>query len=177
MSIVGSMFFLANCQGSKNDPNPQNANNAGRVLNVSESANVIFSNWTTVPAWSGLTNSAGYVYYRYIINNITQLDANMINQGLVLAYVRFDPNGSVNQMPFKRAWDRTPGKLIYENWSYQANVGQITVIIDPEDNRYVAPVGAQVRYIMSAGVVPGGRKAAIDYSNYEEVKAAFNLPD
>jgi hypothetical protein len=174
--VVGAML-LANCKGSQSEVEPQNTTPNARSQNATESANVIYSNWITVPAWAALTNSANYIYYRYTVSGITQLDQNMLNQGTILMYARFDANSGVNQMPFKRAWNRTPTSLIYDNWSYEARPNQITVTIDPETNGYVAPVGAQVRYILTPGVMPAGRKGNIDYSNYEEVKEAFNLPD
>lgn len=174
--IVGAML-LANCKGPQSEVEPQNATPNARSQNAGESSNVIYSNWITVPAWAALTNSANYIYYRYTISNINALDQNMINQGLVLVYARFDANSGVNPLPFRRAWNRTPDKLIYDNWSYEARPNQITITIDPETNGYVAPVGAQIRYVLTPGVTPTGRKGAIDYSNYEEVKEAFNLPD
>ncbi len=185
-SIAILFVLLGGMLGCKSDNNAPTAGvidaSANRTTAPGQTANsssVIYSAWTTVPTWSGLTNSAGYVYYQYIFTGQTRIDAAALNQGAILVYVRFEGSTDVSAMPFRRAWDRTPSRLIYENWWYRAILGQLMVVIDPEANGYNPPTGAQVRYVIIPGDTPasGGRKAAIDYNDYEAVKQAFNIVD
>jgi hypothetical protein len=183
-SVALFALVLGGIMGCKsNNETPLNSTDpsTGRTTAPGQSANnsaVIYSTWATVPQWSALTNSAGYLYYQYVFSGQNRIDAAALNQGTILAYVRFEGSTEVHQVPFRRAWDRTPGRLYYENWYYRANVGQLLIGIDPELNGYAPPTTAQVRYIIIPGDSPStGRKAAIDYNNYEEVKKAFNILD
>lgn len=180
------LIVLSGVLGCKSDSNAPVADNAtpsaNRPAAPGQSANssaVIYSPWTSIPAWAGITNAAGYVYYQYLLTGQTRIDAAALNQGMIVAYIRFgSATGDINQIPFRRAFDRIPGRLFYENWNFRPGVGQMLIWIDPEINSYTPPTDAQVRYVIIPGDMPsGGRKAAIDYSNYDEVKKAFNIPD
>lgn len=153
------------------------ANRPAAPGNAASNAAVIYSSWANIPNWSALTNAANYIYYQYTFSGLTRLNQDILAQGTILAYVRFEGSTEVYPMPFKRAWDRVPGRLFYENWSVRINLNQLTAVIDPESNGYNPPANAQFRYVLIPGDTPGGRKAAVDYNNYEEVRKAFNIPE
>jgi hypothetical protein len=142
-------------------------------------AAVIYSPWITTASWGGRVNAVNYIIHRYQISNIAKLDQAMIDQGAILMYVRLGgTTGEVFPIPFQRIWSRTASVtgLAYEKWSYSATPNQLLITIDPEINGYNPPTDAQVRYVLIPGE-SGGRKAAIDYNDYEAVKAAYNLAD
>jgi hypothetical protein len=141
---------------------------------------VVYSPWITTTSWGGRTNSANYIISRYLISNIAKLDQAMIDQGAILMFVRLGgPTGEVLPIPFQRIWSRTGNGngLAYEKWLFSATPGQLLITIDPEINGYNPPTDGQVRYVLISGETAGGRKANVDYNDYEAVKAAYNLPD
>ncbi len=183
VALVASLIALESCKDSQTAVDPQtnvvSTRPAAAGAGVSTAA-VIYSPWTTTTVWGGRTNAAGYIIHRYQINNIAKLDQAMIDQGAILMYVRLGgPTGEVFPVPFQRIWSRTNSVtgLAYEKWSYSAMPKQLLITIDPEINGYNPPTDAQVRYVLIPGEVAGGRKAAIDYNDYEAVKAAYNLKD
>ena len=183
VSFALAMSVLLGCKSDNSatitpDTATPSANRPAAPGNAASNAAVIYSAWATIPSWSALTNSANYIYYQYNFTGLTRINQDILSQGTILAYVRFEGATEVYPLPFRRAWDRIPGRLFYENWSVRINVNQLTAVIDPETNGYAPPTNAQFRYVLIPGDTPSnGRKAAIDYNNYEEVRKAFNIPE
>ena len=175
--------FLQGCKSNQSDVAPTAVSAATRPAAPGESVStsgVFYSSWIPTPSWSARTNSANYVIYRTTINNITRLDQAMLDQGAILVYARFGGAGSETfGVPFQRIWSRisTSSLLAYEKWNYIATPNQLLITIDPEINGYTPSLDTQLRYILINGETATGRKGTIDYNNYEEVKAAYNLPD
>jgi hypothetical protein len=187
LAAVLSCSFVAfeSCKDSQSVIDPSTSATAASTRPAAagsgvSTAGVIYSPWTTTTAWGGRTNAVNYIIYRYQINNIAKLDQAMIDQGAILMYVRLNgPMGEVFPIPFQRIWSRISSGvgIVYEKWSYSATPGQLLITIDPEINGYNPPIDAQVRYILIPGESAGGRKANVDYNDYEAVKAAYGLKD
>ncbi len=186
VAFSASIAAIQSCKDSSTAIDPQvntvaaSTRPAASGAGVSTNA-VIYSPWITTTTWGGRVNSANYVISRYPIANIAKLDQAMINQGVILVYARLGGlNGEVVPVPFSRIWSRINGSngFAYENWSFTATLNQLLITIDPEIAGYTPPADAQLRYVLIPGeATVGGRKAAVDYNNYEAVKAAYNIAD
>lgn len=179
---VSSSVLMLGCKDSASSITPATTPTSGtRPSAPGESVStsgVIFSSWITPTSWGARTNSGNYITYRSAITGIARLDQAMLDQGAILVYARFGGvNGEVVQIPFSRIWSRTETGLAYEKWGYQATLNQILVTVDPEINGYTPPADTQLRYVLITGETSANRRAAVDYNNYNEVKAAFNLTD
>ena len=184
VASICSISLLQGCKSSQSDVAPAAAANSGtRPAAAGESVSTsgaFYSSWISPASWGARTNAANYVNYRYSTPNIPRLDQAMLDQGAILVYARFGGvSGETFPVPFQRIWSRTNSGvgLAYEKWGFQATLNQITVTIDPEINGYNPPTDVQLRYVLITGDAATGRKAHVDYSNYEEVKAAYNLVD
>lgn len=184
VASVCCISLLQGCKSSQSDVAPAVAANSGtRPAATGESVSTsgaFYSLWISPPSWGARTNAANYINYRYPITNIARLDQAMLDQGAILVFARFGGvGGETFPVPFQRIWSRTTSVtgLAYEKWGYQATLNQILVTIDPEINGYIPATDVQLRYVLITGDAATGRKAHVDYSNYEEVKAAYNLVD
>jgi hypothetical protein len=185
VALSASFVTFESCKDSQSAIDPATNGTATSTRPAAAGAGVsttavIYSPWITTAVWGGRVNAVNYIIHRYQINNIAKLDQAMIDQGIILMYVRLGGSaGEVFPIPFQRIWSRTTSVtgLAYEKWSYSAMPKQLLITIDPEINGYNPPTDAQVRYVLVPGEVAGGRKAAIDYNDYEAVKAAYNLAD
>jgi hypothetical protein len=184
VALSASITALESCKDSQTVVDPQSNTAAASTRPAAAgagvtTAGVIYSPWITTTTWGGRVNSANYIISRYQISNIAKLDQAMINQGIILMYVRLGgPTGEVLPIPFQRIWSRTGvgNGLAYEKWSYSATPTQLLVTIDPEISGYNPPTDGQLRYVLVPGEATG-RRAAVDYNDYEAVKAAYNLVD
>ena len=121
-------------------------------------ANVIYSDWTNVTfAGSGTS---------YIANvTAPKLTQDILDKGNVNIYWKIGT--SVYYIPYVQVI----GTTTYTVFQI-LTVGNIKLTAS-----YAGITGTAIRYVIIPGGVAGGRKAAIDYSNYEEVKKYYNLKD
>lgn len=181
-TLLASSLLLTNCQptnGEKGDPGPQGEQgiqgpkgDPGPQGAVG-TANVIYSNWIDMsnPSKWRRNNPS---YWEATLVSTTSISQSIINSGVVLVYMKSSISPRVMLTPFTALGNYF---TIYSN----VFVGSISLWQQfPASN---SPVNLDLqgwnsyRYVIIPGSVPGGRKISIDYSNYEEVKKAFNLPD
>jgi len=179
------LVFIYACKGPQGDVGPagaQGTTGATGPQGVSgvAGAGIIASPWSqtvTQTNWS-LPDPADKTFFSLGIvyspgGMLTQATfQRILDQGLVLMYVRFtnDP-GAVYLLP------------LHEEDTYQ-----LYVVPNNDNNKIgfdlfwdfvVAPTrisNTQFRYVM-VPPMPGGRLAAIDWTNYAEVKKVLNLTD
>jgi hypothetical protein len=146
--ISATLIFLVCCKGPQGEVGPQGV--AGPI----GTANVIYSEWkNTTYSGSGSSWRANI-----IAPKITQ---EILDRGLVKTYMRNIDN-SVLEIPL----------AVNTTFLYQTlELGNIRLL--SSGNYSNLPH----RYIIIPGGIPLGRKANIDYSNYEAVKKAYNIPD
>ena len=122
-------------------------------------ANVIYSPWLNVT-----TVKSGSNYNATIIAaGITQ---DIVNKGEVLTFISF-LGDSYNPIPYLDY----NGTMLFLVIRPYYTIGKINLIGNFDYSSY------KMRYIIIPGVVAGGRRAAVDFSDYKAVKKFYNIPD
>jgi hypothetical protein len=169
LTSLSLVFLLAACAGPQGEVGPAGPQGAAGPQGVAGqtgaqgpagTANVIYSEWKTTTFNGSSTSQTGII-------DAPKLTLEMRDKATVLVYVQIIFNGTY-LLPYYRAGDnrilaniQTPGRIVIE-------------AVGTEGVAFAR--ASTYRYIIIPGAVLG-RKAAIDYSNYEEVKKAYNLPD
>ncbi len=167
------VFLLLSCKGERGDPGPTgpkgDQGNVGQTGQTGPqgstgTANVIYSEWFTSGFWLG---SFGSWYFDKSAPQVTQA---ILDRGVVLAYAKLTGLNSNIVLPLPVTG--SPGSTY---WNFFINgPGSIRFLTDftstPSNLN-------QFRYVIIPGGISGGRSAAVNYANYAEVKAYYNLPD
>ena len=154
-------------------------------------ANVIYSSWLTVAASSPVIDSpfADYGTCKRWWRPAPSLTQNILDQGLVLSYWRVGappatiiystvpylfPVGAQTYYLGSLPTMLNGGKIIYFTSIFGSNAG------------WTPNSGAETRYVIIAGVIPGGRTTGVGGTNYtadqlkamsyEQVCQVFNIP-
>lgn len=179
-----AIFFFAACKSG--DPGPKGDTGATGATGPAGPAG---PTGATGPA--GPTGATGNANVRQItfgsrtisVGNstisltLTGVDRALLEQSAVLVYVRF---GSLSSSTL---WYQIPGYVggfsgMRLNVRFYGN-SPMTLEIFPDNFQGTTPLTLDaIRVvIIPSNSQTNGRKAALDYTNYEEVKKAYNLPD
>lgn len=120
-------------------------------------ANVIYSPWTSVTFTGSGTSYIGTLA-------AAKLTQEILDKGDIHVY--WSEGGRVITIPYSQVFGTTTYTVFPRFY-----VGRIDLV----SSYALSP--QMIRYVIIPGGVAGGRKAAIDYSNYEEVKKYYNLKD
>jgi hypothetical protein len=195
-----AIIFMDACKGEKGDvgpagtagvAGPTGANGAVGVAGPTGTANVIYGSWIDMNVagyWyklgsantgGGNTNNNSYGWGADFAAPITQ---DILDKGVVLVYGKYY-SGSSDKKVYLLPGTAYFGQYvttelnivlnrvyIQQVWSYK-DVSLVPTSYSPSN--YLS----QFRYIIIPGSVAGGRKAAVDYSDYEAVKAYYGLKD
>jgi hypothetical protein len=189
-----AIIFMDACKGEKGDVGPSGtagvAGVAGPQGNVGVAgpqgtANVIYGTWqdmNNVNFWYRLSSlaNAGIAYSGRgwgcdIPAPITQ---DILDKGQVFVYAKFAPSFADTRVYLLP-------NTFWGNWYTQVNILPNKIYIQTiYDQAQTVPTTYSpssflciFRYIIIPGGVAGGRKANVDYSDYEAVKKAYNIPD
>jgi hypothetical protein len=160
-AIIATIFLVVSCKGPQGDVGPAGSAGIAGPVGAIGSANVIYSDWISV----NFTGSSPSYVGTITAPRITQ---EILDKGYVKTYFK-NPSGLVNSLNFYQP----NGTVLYSLWAYYT-VGKINMSgqnYNPSSPTY------SYRYIIVPGGTASGRKANIDYSDYNAVKAAYNLPD
>ena len=152
-------------QGDKGDPG---------------TANVIYSEWTTFDLnnWSESFIYFGQTRRDYPID-VDEIDADVINNGTVMVYVRFA--GTITRIQPLPIIGPILSSARDQVLSFHIRLGLIHIDFYNLIERDLDPgrfgPGNQYRYVIIPGGTPTGRIAAPDLSDYEAVKRFYNIPD
>lgn len=156
------------CEGPQGDPGPKGDPGA---TGPEGSANVIYGGWVDMSNASFWSRNGTGFSASYAAPSITQ---EILDKALILVYGRQD--GRVILLPYYH----NPLITIKSHAILQRIVLQLHI----DESAGITTFGpilltgmTHYRYVVVPGSVAGGRKAAVDYSSYEEVKKAYNLPD
>lgn len=123
------------------------------------SSNIYYSDWLTVTFVGSSDNYSATI-------NAPKITQEILNKGTVLTYAWSNITGNVIPLPYAAINGTTRTTVVY-------TLGKVLLgaTFDASAQKY--------RYII---IPPGtnigsGRKSSVDYSNYEAVKAYFNLND
>lgn len=97
------------------------------------------------------------------------ITSDMLNSSAILVYVRTSNDPTLLY--------QIPGLISADDFRYILTPGTRLLQIRRAAGTYVSSITMTKVIIIPASNLINGRKAAIDYSNYEEVRKAYNLPD
>jgi hypothetical protein len=130
-------------------------------------ANVIYSAWTDFNSanWAAATSFFGIMVRRYPVNTAT-ITQTMIDQGVVLVYVRFSGTGTTVVYPLPQTLPSVGGGGIADPTQilrHELRVGGLDIILQNTTNIGNDPgtfgAGNGYRYVIIPGGVAGGRMA------------------
>lgn len=134
-------------------------------------ANMTYSAWLDVPQFQAVTNTAGDTIY-YFKQSISApgITDSILHKGDVRVYVNVGTAAAPTVL------------LLPYGYSILVLLSKGQINFQADDDYSTYTVGGQkywqYRYIISKGTIPGGRSAnSLDWSNYNEVKKALNIPD
>lgn len=172
MMLATSIFFNA-CKGEvgpKGDTGATGANGATGAKGDVSSANVIYSTWKPADSWV-LSNYYGAIG-RYFDIAAPQLTREILDRGNV--YVYWKPANNLDAVIPLPTTTHDFREFFLEHKVSRIRIWFFNSIrTDPG----TLPSSNEFRYVIVPGGVAGGRRTAVDYSNYEAVKKAYNLPD
>ncbi|WP_055394581.1 hypothetical protein [Flagellimonas eckloniae] len=137
-------------------------------------ANVIYSDWLDAD-WNSQDTPSSKIM-RIPITEISQIE--LRNETLIYMYLRQWGTSSIYTMPSSGRWSD-----VFYSFTFGTNsVGFEGILVrlvttdggDLDELQYAAFRGNRFRYVI---VPQSGQTSKLDYSNYEAVKAFYNLPD
>lgn len=160
--MLSVAFFTQNCKTEVGPAGPAGATGAtgpagpAGPAGATGTANVIYSDWATVTFTGSGTSWTGKITAPKVTQEI-------MDKGLVRTYFKF-------------------GNDVYEGTYTNLTGGATTAIyqylsLGNINLRATFNATYPWRYVIIPGGTASGRLANIDYSNYAEVKKAYNIPD
>jgi hypothetical protein len=172
-AVVAMFIFLDACKAEKGEVGPIGATGAvgatgakgdkgdTGATGAAGTANVIYSPWSVISINTG--SSAPYTAEV----SAPQITQDILDKGLVLSFFRNVSSLEVFPLPYSFPTSSTTTQEGYASYI----VGKIKL----RSNITLSSVG--FRYVIIPGGVAGGRRAAVDYTDYEAVKKYYNLKD
>lgn len=158
--LLTSGLLFIQCKGPQGDPGPAGPQGQQGVAGPKGdpgTANVIYSPWLNVSFSGSGTSYTGTI-------TAPQITQDVLDKADIRVY--WSENGRVITLPYSQSISGTT-YTVHQRFY----VGRIELLSS------YSLTTTRMRYVIIPGGTPTGRKAAIDYSNYEEVKKAYNLPD
>jgi len=131
-------------------------------------ANVIYSDWLDVDFKINVDSTA----YIGLIES-SQITKNILNTGEIKVYVNLNTPGNpiIASLPYIGGGGLLINSLFAEEEIGLSSNGNVSTYIDEGDKIL------QYRYLIIPGGTPSLRKANIDFSDYNKVKAYYGLKD
>jgi hypothetical protein len=184
--IATFLFFAFSCQGPKGDPGltgkdgsqgPQGQVGPAGAVPIIINDTILKAEWI----------SPGIGRFMKSIN-VPQINNQFFSSsGAVIVYIGAGPTIDTirfwHALPFINDYDHPNGDRIFTHLSYSfgPNVVGLSYTYlkngkhDPQ--RVTYPIDIVIRIVLLPGQIANGRLPSVDYSNYDEVKKAYNLPD
>jgi hypothetical protein len=181
-SIVAMFIFLDACKGEKGDVGPTGTTGTAGVAGPTGATGAIGPIGAT-----GATGNANVIQINYgsvthtgseLFYNLTGMTEAQINNSAYFVYVKTSANATI--------WNQIPGIILLSGRRYDVTINtQPSGIANPRF--YVSResgsssgnevfTNTKILFIASNDI-RNGRKAAVDFSDYEAVKKYYNLKD
>lgn len=167
ISILATLVFLVCCKGPQGEVGPQ-GNQGVQGIAGKDASKIRYSSWQSYTNWSGITASL-----ERRVSQI-QIEGLFVEDGVFLFYIFQNETAKLIPSMYNTSssFDYTLTKQLNNNVVFEI-IGKTTTsgtLSQPFLN------ALKFRWVFIP-LVPTGRKASIDYSNYEAVKMAYNIPD
>ena len=175
LAVVSAVIFMDACKGEKGDVGP--AGTTGAVGAVGATGAI---GPTGVTGAVGATGNANVIQYTYatvrsagseLMYAVTGITQTQLNNSLVFVYVLTTLNSTV--------WYALPGYTSGGSNQYRVymNSNQLNVYTSRSVGTSTESFNTTRILIIPANDLRTGRKAAVDYNDYEAVKKYYNLKD
>lgn len=190
-SLLAAGIMFLNCKGedgavgpagAKGDNGTQGVAGAKGDKGDAGTANVIYSEWLPIPAPSG--NTPNRKNFAFTAPKLTQ---EILDKGHVYAYLKHNNGTTYAGLPYASKFVTATGEITGSYLStILTGVGGISLNQDWLTPGTIASGFSEANGVLGGWthlryvIVPGGtaaRVASVDNSNYEAVKAYYNLPD
>jgi hypothetical protein len=169
LMVIATVIFIDACKGEKGDIGPQGANGANGATGATGqtgatgatgatgTANVLYSDW--------LDLIPNVLPSQQTTINAPKITQDILDKGDVRVYLKIPNNNNLVTL------------LPYSTLSYNIFLGKIVIYVSGGNS--VINTGLKIRYVIIPGgtSIGSGRKAAIDYTDYEAVKAYYDLKE
>ncbi|MEK6152404.1 collagen-like protein [Flavobacteriaceae bacterium 3-367] len=164
----------AGAQGLQGEQGPAGADGQDGADGQNGNANVIYSNW--IPADWNLLDLPRVKEMRIPVTEIG-IDE-LRNKTLVFVYFTQWGDGRVHAMPSGGRWSNTWYSFTFGNRGINSQ-GIVVLLestngVDLTENQYSGSRNNDFRYVLVPESAPSGK---LDYTDYQAVKAYYNLPD
>jgi hypothetical protein len=201
LAVMSAVIFMEACKGEKGDvgpigttgangvAGPTGANGAVGAVGATGTANVIYGTWqdmnnsnfwyklgasnTTGGANNGGGNTNVFSGYGWGCDINAPITQDILDKGQVFVYGKFASSIGDNRVYLLP-------NTFWGNWYTQVKIYLQTIY----DQAKTVPTTYNpsgflciFRYIVIPGGVAGGRKANVDYNDYEAVKKVYNIKD
>ncbi|MBX2802518.1 MAG: hypothetical protein KTR31_32860 [Myxococcales bacterium] len=174
--------------GVPGDPGPQGpAGPAGPAGADGEDgadgdAEILYSDWFTAKEWGG-ADVFGIYTFTYD-ESVPEIDADILDEGLVLVYGRlsfyaktfWDPD-SIAQLPISVTYS-AQGFWYEDSWTFRATEGNLQLRMTNNENLYqFLPSGNEFRYVIIPGgtLIPEATLQALPELSYEDAMDRIGL--
>jgi len=166
--------------GPQGEAGPQGPAGAAGAAGPAGSANVIYSAWflTGSAGWDTVTNAANYGAYATYDKAVAGVTQAIIDNGIVLAYMKGDPTTGLTDDVFPLPYTIGPGFGFSDHWDFVLNtVGNIRFLYKSDFPWTPTELGGiSFRYVIVPGGVAGGRIRDPRKMTYDEVCEAYGIP-
>jgi hypothetical protein len=170
LAVMSALIFMDACKGEKGDVGPIGTTGAvgatGAVggigpVGATGTANVQYSEWipftlTGTQSSNGTTNIS-----------LPKMTQEVLDKYLIFTYIKFGTSNWVYSLPL--SFPSGGGKDETVAIRYYLSNAMITSNASYSNTSF--------RYVLVPGGVPTGRKAAVDYNDYEAVKKYYDIKD
>jgi len=146
-------------------------------------ANIIYSSWFLTgapgsPGWDTLNYAGNYLAYATYDKAAAGVTQSIIDNGIVLAYMKGDPTTNLGNEVFPLPYTIGPGFAFTDYWGFVLNEpGNIRFLYKADYPWLPAQLGGiSFRYVIVPGGVVTGRMRDPRKMTYDEVCEAYGIP-
>jgi len=166
--------------GPQGNPGAQGPAGAAGSAGPAGTANVMYSAWflTGASGWDTVTNAANYGAYATYDKAAASITQDVIDNGIVLAYMKGDPTTGLADDVFPLPYTIGPGFGFTDHWDFVLNTVANIRFLYKSDFPWTPTElgGISFRYVIVPSGVPTGRIRDPRKMTYDEVCDAYGIP-
>ena len=166
--------------GPQGNPGAQGPAGAAGSAGPAGTANVMYSAWflTGASGWDTVTNAANYGAYATYDKAAASVTQDVIDNGIVLAYMKGDPTTGLADDVFPLPYTIGPGFGFTDHWDFVLNTVANIRFLYKSDFPWTPTElgGISFRYVIVPSGVPTGRIRHPRKMTYDEVCDAYGIP-
>ena len=168
--------LLLACTGKQGDVGPKGADGLNGSNGKDGNPAVIYSNWISAPASSTTWRKLDTNLWAFAVTSSSFTKATLNNAELAVYFRTSSTSSSASKLPFSFT---TVSGTSSSTTSWNVLLYETGFSVWQSANyALTSPWDVEFRWVLiPGGTLAGGRKEAVDLSDYEAVKQAYHLPD